>query len=289
MELLSWAGDRVFIDVASAGCGSGCTYCYISHPNGAQVVASRDDVHAAVENLLEDTRFHPGALGTIISLSPSSEPFKSSESTDRTSQVLRKVIPLGNPVQIATKERVAARVWAAIADAQVQTGQVVVFISVSTLRKTAALEPQAALPAIRFLNFEAGRTAGIRTCLYVKPFLAQTSRELDAFVHVVEEHRPDAVCVGILYTNNPTHKQGHPVFTEWTSPGMPESGTAFRTAVARTGVPTFYNAGCVNAYFLDRRPAVPIWSKFPQLCVGCRPCAADEQGLELGATRSSSL
>ena len=287
MPLTSWNGDRVFVDIAVDGCGSGCAYCYISHPSGTQVIASPEDVDEAVDGVLQDARFKPGTLGTTVSVSPSTEPFKSPASTDLISQVLRRVVPLGNPVQIATKERVDVRVLTTIANAQVQNGQVVVFVSVSTVRKAAALEPGAAPPLARFVNFERARTAGVQTCLYVKPFLAQTSRELDDFICVVQQHRPDAVCVGVLYTSNSTLKQRHPVQTTWTSPGMPESGAAFRAAIAETGIPTFFNSLCVNAFFLDRRPSLPVWSELPQLCVGCRSCADDETDIQFGATASA--
>lgn len=44
--------DRIFVDIAHFGCGSGCRYCYITLPNAAQDLLSNDEIIALSQKLV---------------------------------------------------------------------------------------------------------------------------------------------------------------------------------------------------------------------------------------------
>jgi len=151
--------NRVFIGVAESGCGTNCAYCYIPNPGGPQILYPSQSIVWAVEKLVSIIQL--GREGTLISLCPDTEPFKSQASTSRVLSVLGRVMPLGNPIQISTKERVSDRVMGQIAALQEYPGQVVLFTSCVTVSGYKLVEPGAPAPSVRFSNFTTARSSGI--------------------------------------------------------------------------------------------------------------------------------
>ena len=194
-------GDRVFVNITTAGCGSGCSYCYIVRPNGPQTFIDTLTLQSTADSLLRCDDFIEGQMGTIISLCPDSDPFKSEESTERFESVLQQLIPLGNPIQIPTKEVYPKSTLALINRLQ-RGNQVVAFTSFSSLSKASKIEPRAASVDERFSNFQRCRDYGVFGCLYLKPFLPGTIADLGEFVSRANAARPDALCVGILYSTS---------------------------------------------------------------------------------------
>ncbi|MBD9490504.1 hypothetical protein [Ensifer sp. ENS11] len=272
-------GDRVFINITKRGCGSGCSYCYIDSPAGPQVFIDDLALSGSAEALLQSPFFRPGRNGTIVSLCPDSEPFKDKRSTEKIICVLRAVLSLGNPVQIPTKERAPEAVLEVIST-YAYPNQVVLFTSFSSLGKASKIEPHAAPVAERIRNFASARNHGVFACMYLKPFLPATLKDLDYVLEILEKERPDAVCVGMLYTTTQQKDPAytHPVHGSLTARPLDADFNKFVAALKKQGlVPLFHSSVCVTAWALDRIPTPHIWREYPALCVNCRNCEGDFQ------------
>ncbi|MEV5411238.1 hypothetical protein AB0K60_20650 [Thermopolyspora sp. NPDC052614] len=297
-QLLSWDRGRVFLDIARRGCGSACRYCYISAPEAPQEPATPDDVLDAAERLTKDDRYQAGARGTVISLSPNSEPFRSAASTLLVMTALSRLLVNGNPIQIPTKESVPAELLRLV-DAEAKSDdQVVFFISLATMNRAESLEPGAAAIEDRLANAARLRRHRCRSCAYIKPFLKAAIHELGDFAARLRAARFDCVCVGMRYRarlrttadvvvpvahvadrggTSPayeTYSRPHPVHSGYVAerigPDLRDFYETLRTACAPT--PVFLTSTCVSSFLLDREPPLPVWRELPQLCVNCRSC-----------------
>lgn len=283
-------GDRVFINITRSGCGSGCAYCYIQRPKGRQDFVPREQIASTARNLAADRDFTAGRMGTIISLCPDSDPFKTDESTRLFEILLREIIPLGNPIQIPTKEVYPLTTLRLIAQLAAP-GQVIALTSFTTISRAAKIEPGAASITERFGNFLRCRDHGVHGCLYLKPFLPSTARDIDDFVTLSRAFQPDSACIGIFYSTKVDEAESsftHPVHDRLTAR---EIDTTFRDFVARyraeTGIAVFHSSVCVSAHALNRFPRPHIWRAYPSLCVGCRDCEADLQRAEPQRSRAT--
>lgn len=266
---------RVFVNITSEGCGSGCSYCYVTNFRGPQVFLSADDVDDSVEQMLKDPRFQPGPYGTIVSFCPDTEPFKNEQSTRLVLRAARRLLPLGNPVQFSTKEIVPDEVLRVVGAQATGPDQVVFFLSATSVTAADRIEPHAAPIPDRLANIARLRAAGLRSCLYVKPFLPATHKDCDQFIEAVRTHRPDAVVVGILYTAREEPGRLHPVHQGLSSRGIDQRFADFVDRMkATTSTPLFHSASCVTSWLLDREPSPRIRIRFPELCVACRGCEA---------------
>ena len=276
---------RVFLDISASGCSSGCSYCYISGPTRPQVLLSHQELDASITQLDELRIVDVGPKGTLISLCPNTEPFKTPLSTELLLRVLHRILPWKNAVQISTKEVIPPAVLEEIDSLAAFPGQVVLFTSCSTISRASVIEPGAAPPSERFRNFGTAKALGARkvvSCLYVKPFLPVTQRDQSAFIEVLQTLRPDAACVGILY-----QKTDKPAVTALRHPAHPELGSGgikvqmkeFGTALSQSvGLPVFYTSPCVSAWARNWYPTPRVWYDFPELCVGCRDCEGEYAG-----------
>lgn len=274
---------RVFIDISQRGCGSGCLYCYIDGTGEAQELLPQQVVSSSVAYLIQHPNFVPGLHGTLLSLCPNTEPFKTNASTDLITLVLRKILPLGNPVQIPTKERVPASILQTIRQYRTHPRQVILFISSSTVSKATLIEPGAAAPEIRFQNIHACRQADVPSCLYIKPFTKVTFQDINLYIDTIRVYDPPVICVGVLYrkgqsaASHPVHLY-HPARTNLRAPGVSDLMQNFRDTLANIfSIPIFYSSVCVSAYIRDWYPVPNIWRKFPDLCINCRNCEAEYQ------------
>lgn len=281
MHFLTTGGvssDRVFVNITTSGCGSGCSYCYIINPTGKQVFVDMGALTGSGDALRAHPDFRPGPRGTIISLCPDSDPFKVPEATMRTEEVLRSVLPLGNPVQIPTKEKMPLSTLRLIRD-NAAHNQVVMFTSFSSLAKASKIEPNAASVEDRVSNFRACREHGVFSGMYLKPFLPSTLNDLDQVISILKESPPDSICVGILYSTTDkadSTAYGHPVHSNLTAGAIDTKFERFVEGIkANSSVPLFHSSVCVTAWALDRYPTPHIWIDHPTLCVNCRDCAGE--------------
>lgn len=262
---------RVFINITSKGCGSGCSYCYVEEFRGGQVLLSVDELLAGVNQILSDPRFVCGREGTIVSFCPDTEPFKTAASAELLLIAVRAVAPLGNRMQIATKELVPSEALHVCAGLQQYFGQFVLFVSLTTFRKL-TIEPFAAPPTTRLLNFQKARLHGIASCLYIKPFISTTSLEVSLFARSIMEMRPDSICVGVLYQSTmKTDSAGHhPAHPDLVTRGLTTALKRFCADLRKhCDAPVFLTSVCASAALSKSVPRPDIRRTIRTLCSDC--------------------
>lgn len=257
--------NRVFIDIAS-GCGNNCSYCYISNKNQKQIVFNQEQLDLLVENILKNENFLSGSKGTLLSFSPHTEPFMNNLSIEAIIYLLKKFLPLGNRVQIATKEVLTEEIINFIKQNAVDVNQVSVFISISKVLDYRNTEPFAASINARLKNIEICKKNGIKNCLYIKPFLVSKSEEMKKLLECIEFFDPDAICIGVFYNVN-VEKRGkaHPTEKQLYSYGISTDMIRFMD-LYNYNKPIFLTSSCVVSYFNDCYNNVDIPS---ELCIGC--------------------
>ena len=264
---------RLFINISHRGCSSGCSYCYVEDFAGPQVLVSHTELIEGVDRALADPMFEPGQDGTIVSFCPDTEPFKSNHSAALLLIAVERVARRGNRMQIATKEVVPVSFLKACGRLQSFAGQFVLFVSITSFQKAAKIEPLAAPPIARLINFNVSRDAGIMNCFYIKPFTNVTRLELEEFVNAIDKVRPSALCVGMLYQPNitPNNSVGrHPAHSELQTRGLGQALNEFCSALqTRCQVPLFHTSVCATAALSDTSPRPDIHQVIPSLCTNC--------------------
>lgn len=261
----NFVDNRVFIDIAS-GCGNNCSYCYISNKNQKQIVFNQEQLDLLGENILKNENFLSGSKGTLLSFSPHTEPFKNNVSIKAMIYILKKFLPLGNRVQIATKEVITEEFIDFVKKNVVDVNQVSVFISISKVLGYRDAEPFAASINSRFENIEICKRNGIKNCLYVKPFLISKSEEMKKLAECIDFYDPDAICIGVYYNEN-VEKRGksHPTEKRLYSYGISFDMIKFMDFY-NYNKPIFLTSSCVISYFNNCCNNVDIPY---DLCVEC--------------------
>jgi DNA repair photolyase len=277
---------RFFIDVTKEGCPCGCLYCYVDHIAGNEALLDENELAMLPKQIMAHPDYAPGPHGTLFAFGSHSDLFRTPRLFERLLSALKAVAPLGNPIQISTKQFVRPDWVARLAAARAFRTQIVIFVSCATIRQLALYEPGTASLAKRFASFDSLHTWDIPTCFYIKPCLpGVTDREIFAFVETIRAIRPDIVCVGSLYLNAQIvarlqlsqvpaldEDRKHPLMTN--SMGaidpMPEFVNALQTAFPQN--PILKNSACVVAYINGVPCPIHVWERFPQLCVECQDC-----------------
>lgn len=286
LQPLTWETGRVFVDFSVKGCGSGCSYCYIEDPGGQATYLGEAEFAELVDDLVRSPQFQSGRLGTLVSISPGTEPLKTATSQAYTAALLDRILPLGNPIQLPTKEVVPDWIIPLARESVQYAGQLVLFLSLATATRASRLEPGAAPVVDRLKNAELVRGTGIRSCAYIKPFLRPAYSEIDEFVELLNDTGPDFICVGMRYhaeqslapqVSTPRHSAiplagvPHPAEGRYVAAGVTRELSLFSGILERlcSPIPVFLTSTCVSAYTAGREPPQPIWQAMPSLCVGC--------------------
>jgi DNA repair photolyase len=268
------AKGRYFIDVTIDGCGSGCSYCYIKNPKKEQKLMERNLFNESIDQLVHDRDFEVGKRGSIISLCPNTEPFKSKNSTISITDVLRKFLPLGNPIQISTKEVIPVE-FLQFTQNNVQYEKQVFFnISVPCITNANKIEPNAAKIENRLKNFVVIKKFDrLSSCLYIKPFLHYSYNDIDHYLEIITNYEVEYVCVGLylkkkswnisycdlLYQNNDMIKKIIDLTTI-------DKLNKFKVEILkRTNAMVFHTSIDIIHYILKTRSSLSILQKIPQL------------------------
>ncbi|MCU7373830.1 hypothetical protein PEC18_24110 [Paucibacter sp. O1-1] len=217
-------------------------------------------------------QFLVGPNGNVVVIASETDAFASERSIAFTEIVLKQILPLGNPVQIATKFSVPKTSIQMLSQGATHREQVVVYVSISSVIRWRDLEPGAASVETRFSNFSMLRERGVLSCLLVKPVLFFGRADIDALLHLLEKQEPDFICLGATYRKR-QGRYGHPTEPGYFSNGISEQATKLAEELrSRTGIKVFHNASCVIAHANGSLPTSKIWADFPHLCVKCMDC-----------------
>lgn len=190
---------RVFVN-PTLGCDSNCSYCYLGS-QGLSIGQKPPPPKSAdflFESLLQFSAFQPGRKGSVISIGCYSECW-SGANVEVTKGFIERALPLGNPIQLATKRKVAADQLLKVSRVVEWPGQLSVFMSCSTISQWRIHEKGTARPVDRFSEISLIKDLGIKVCIYIKPVLKDvTMYDLDLFLDVVAK-RNVPVVVGEMF------------------------------------------------------------------------------------------
>lgn len=165
-------GDRkrIFINTA-LGCVSRCRYCYLPD---LEIGASPQYITAqeALKLLEQLEYFVPGPDGTILSIGCYSECWDS-HNRGETIELLEKLAPLGNYIQLATKRQVAKSDLIHMNEIALFPEQIGLYLSVPTICHSEEIEPGTDPIECRLAPLETISALDKLSCiLYIKPVLA---------------------------------------------------------------------------------------------------------------------
>lgn len=274
---ITFHNRRVFIDVGY-GCTYGCKYCYVFNDKPTQELINEEEFISSLIFIEQNPNFIKGEKGTLISLSPNTEPFLSLKSSEYVKIVLDKFLKYGNPIQISTKSSIPNDVLYQIKTNRKHKNQVIFFVSIAIISSVKILEPFAPNINTRCENFLKLKAFDTPSCLYIKPAILQTIKDFDIFALLIQKFMPDYLCIGVFYKKQKVTFGNwlvHPVHSDYASNGIKNADIIdFAEKVyLKFQKKVFYSSICVVAYINDMLPSSDIWRLTDNpLCVHCRPC-----------------
>lgn len=197
-EFVYGTGKRIFINTA-LGCNANCKYCYLPHlgyERKKKVISGE----TAVQMLRNMSCFEEGKNGTIISIGCYSECLDK-QNMKETKKIIQNVLPLGNKVQLATKQSVTEEVCKLIERNRIFTEQMKVYISMPTFSLISQMEPGTVPVELRIRNIEKCMKYNIPVVLYIKPFMDKiTDLDLEQYINILKTYKIPVVVGGYLYT-----------------------------------------------------------------------------------------
>ena len=293
LPFISCNFNRVFVNPAS-GCRANCAYCYIfdyGHPHTPQLFeASGGEVKRWLQS---QNGFREGKCGTLISIGATCDPFDE-EVVYKTLEFVEAFSPMRNPIQLSTKYYVSETAAEQLCGFQVESGQIILFGTITSFRYWHNLEPGTHEPHRRLLGLTNAMLRGISTCLYVKPVLPGiTDKEASLFAQAILEHNIPYCTLGLAYINDKTlsriRQRGLPI-RELTkrgkSPPPPSKASETKVYARATGTldtvelikpilevegtECVVSAPCVHALAYGILCPTGVWHYHPELCVHCR-------------------
>jgi hypothetical protein len=230
----------------------------------------------------------------LISLAPSCEPFAPGVS-EKTLEFVDCLAPLENPIQISTKRFVNSETARRISHSQVNSGQIVIYVTITSFSHWAVIEPGSVDPQRRLEGLANAQDLGINSCLYIKPVLPGiTEREVDSFSEAIKRYKIPYCVVGVLYVSDSilTRLKKRGLYTKELQEQLSSRGTipppahpndpsgvsnlsslsTVRGMLKRlqtTGSECLINGPCVMALSYDILSPTGIWLYRPHMCVEC--------------------
>jgi hypothetical protein len=184
---------RIFIDVASDGCGSGCIYCFTKHPTRQQTLLSDDVINYICDEIIK----LPNCNEMIISLCPNTEPMKSNESIELIKIIIGKLATKVKFIQIATKEKIPVEFLGFLNRQSQFEGQIRLSVSLPYIYKNDLIEPKAESVYNRLINFDnIKKFSNLVSILYLRPFNKQMLVAKKDYAELIEKYKPDNICLG---------------------------------------------------------------------------------------------
>lgn len=194
---------RLFINT-SLGCSSGCKFCYL-YKLGILDIKSK-----SWEEVLEllnkfDYRYNEDTLITIGCFSECFDEINKKE----TIKILEYFLSRGNQVQLATKRCITYEDIKDILPLVKYKGQLVIFVSSSTITYHDEYECGTDSIEKRFKTFDLLQY-DIPVVLYIKPVIENvTIKDIDLYSKLIEDKKIDDVVVGSIFTENVSKETVH--------------------------------------------------------------------------------
>lgn len=200
MKFVYGSSERIFVNT-SIGCKASCKYCYLPkmQKENSIVCISGEEAVSQVNRLYE---FERGENGTIISIGCYSECLDEINK-DKTRTILEQILPLGNYVQLATKQYVGQDLIDLIREKRCFEQQISIYISMPTISRISEIEEGTINFEERINNIKRCIENNIKVVLYIKPFLGQlTLKDINIYSDIIKEYKLPVVIGPYLTTDN---------------------------------------------------------------------------------------
>ncbi len=273
-ENVLYIDGRYLIDIASYGCGSGCSYCYVAGRGEPQILLKRGEIASSCAAIAADTNYTENSL---ISLCPNTEPFKSEAAAGLVLEIIKFFSKRLNPIQLSTKELIDPEVLKAMSQLSEYKNQICINISLPLISRIEQMEPFAADYHGRRRNFaNIKKYHDLCSCLYIKPFIEATFLDLTQYIELIFGSEPDYICVGPHFS-----VQGDEPCLTLYDPGKSrdifEKGYFDRlmefskTLSEVSGNPVFFSSTCVTAEMFPRCGCkMKLYNVSESLCGDCK-------------------
>ena len=157
--------NRIFINTC-LGCNGGCSYCYLPKMGYSNEIKNFK-VKTAVE-ILNDISSSGYILNkdTLVTLGCFTECFND-YNKPYTIELVKYFLNMGNQVQLSTKKEITLEEGKLFTDVIKYFGQLVIYVSSSTIRKWEKIEKNTTKPYDRFKTFQLFLELNIPIVLYI--------------------------------------------------------------------------------------------------------------------------
>lgn len=186
--------SRLFINTA-LGCNSNCSYCYLPQIGYANI-----DGYKKYKELIKDIKkLKDINQNTLISFGCYSECWDT-ENKKETKKFLKYFLKNGFQVQLSTKRRINESEIISLNKYIKYRGQLVIFVSCSTITEWEKYEKGTVNPYIRFKNFDIMKKNNIPIVLYIKPVLKNiTIKDINLYIELINKYKIKDVVVGSIF------------------------------------------------------------------------------------------
>jgi DNA repair photolyase len=194
--LYSKDNSRVFVNTA-LGCKGSCSYCYLPKIGYSNTYIN---LNKPANLLIEEIKDIKGITNnTLISLGCYSECFDDSN-VEETKTLLKYFLSNNYQVQLSTKKHIKIKDIKEISKYIKYKGQLIIFVSFSTISYWKTHEKNTDNPNKRIKNFNIKNKYNIPVVLYIKPVLENvTIKDIDIFKNVINKYLVEDVVVGSIF------------------------------------------------------------------------------------------
>lgn len=206
--LFSNDNKRLFINT-SLGCSGECSYCYLpklgygNKDNNYKTISANKVIEMIEKSNLNLTK------DTLITLGCFSECLDNHNKKE-TLKIIEYFLKKGNQIQLSTKKKINDKNFSSLIPYIKYHGQLIIFVSFTTISNHNIFEKNTELIKKRFENFEIAKKLNIPVILYMKPILPNiTIKDLNLFKKYINYYKIKDVVVGSIFTNNKTNETVH--------------------------------------------------------------------------------
>lgn len=199
---------RLFINT-SLGCSGQCTYCYLPKMGFKNNSVNYNTISA--KQLIDfinkhDINFNKNTLITIGCYSECWDDYNKKE----TISLIKHFLKNGNQIQLSTKKQILENDIKEILPLINYYGQLIIFVSSTTISKQSIIEKNTTPIDERFSNFSLFKKLNIPAVLYMKPVLEKiTVNDLDLYKKYINKYDINNVVVGSIFTSEISSEKVH--------------------------------------------------------------------------------
>ena len=200
--------SRIFINTC-LGCTGKCSYCYlpkIGYDN--KEIVDKILTMEEILSIIKDNNYNLNK-DTLITLGCYSECLDERNKKE-TLRLIEYFLKRGNQIQLSTKKEVQKSDFENINKLIKYPGQLLIFVSIATIRLHSKMEKGTDCPEIRFKSFGNLKNLNIPIILYLKPVLENISyNDIDLYIKYIERYNINDVVIGSVFKKEKTKEKVH--------------------------------------------------------------------------------